>query len=153
MQFRLSRLFQRFRVVVIYPLFVLAGIGGAYAAAAAEKRRSVVFAAFRRLFVVIEVIFIAVELGDVGRVVFVRFAVVYIVVLDVASSSYSAGSSPSFARRPNFGRLKLGSEMLGSFMNDNRWMLKAVSVRYIVRSPAKTVPSIPVDLYIAELIP
>ena len=32
-------------------------------------------------------------------------------------------------------------------------MLKAISVRYIVRSPARTVPSIPVDLYIAELIP
>ena len=84
MQRRLSGIFQRFGVVVVYSLFVLLRFGGgARRASAPQDGRRVVFIALRPLFVVIEIILVAVELGDVRRVVFIRFAVVYLVVLDV----------------------------------------------------------------------
>ena len=84
MQRRLSGLFQRFGVVVVYSFFVLLRFGGgARRASAPQDGRRVVFIALRPLFIVIEIILVAVELGDVRRVVFIRFAVVYLVVLDV----------------------------------------------------------------------
>ena len=84
MQRRLSGLFQRFGVVVVYSLLVLLRLGGGVRRASApQDGRRVVFIALRPLFVVIEIILVAVELRDVRRVVFIRFAVVYLVVLDV----------------------------------------------------------------------
>ena len=68
MQRRLSGLFQRFGVVVVYSFFVLLRFGGgARRASAPQHGRRVVFIALRPLFIVIEIILVAVELGDVRR--------------------------------------------------------------------------------------